>query len=346
MPDQKEETAVSLASKAVMNSDQEQHPRVVVCAETAASTAKVIPHAMALSSALGIELLLVHVIEPRQTAQTPFDPFEWDLRRREAEAFIEGLSKQYESRKRKIRTRVLQGRSSDQICTCLIENIDDIAALCRSDVEQIGHIGQTARRVLERAANSILMVPASSDADKNVAVNYQRILVPLDGSARAETALPLAKRIAQATNATLILVHAIPDPELTEIDPLDNEDIALRDSLLRRNERVAREYLDRVKENIRAVGLAAGSVILTGGDARRLLNDAIVTESADLLILSSHGHSGHAEVATGDVTSYLLAHSSVPVLMIRRVRQNYNHGNHHFFRSAESRGVRRPTGTN
>ena len=116
--------------------------------------------------------------------------------------------------------------------------------------------------------------------------------------------------------------------------------------MLRRNERVAREYLDRVKENIRAVGLAASSVILTGGDARRLLTDAIVTESADLLMLSSHGHSGNAEVATGDVTSYLLAHSSVPVLMIRRIRQNYNHGNHHFFRSAESRGVRRPTGTN
>ena len=63
-------------------------PKVVVCTETATSTAILIPHAMALSNALGFTLQLVHVIEPRAASQIPFDPIEWDLRRREAEAFV------------------------------------------------------------------------------------------------------------------------------------------------------------------------------------------------------------------------------------------------------------------
>ena len=324
--------------------EHESRPKVVVCTETATSTAILAPHAIALSNALGFTLQLVHVIEPRAASQIPFDPIEWDLRRREAEAFVAGLSKQYEAPQRKILTRVSQGRTSDQICTCLADNLEDIVALCRSDVELPGHIGQTARRVLENAANSVLMVPAS--ADKEVSINYQRILVPLDGSARAECALPLAKKIAQAFNGKIILIHAIPEPVLTEIDPLNNEDIELRDSLLRRNERVAKGYMDRIQENMSADGLVATSIILAGGDSRRLLNESIINESADLLILSSHGCGGHAEVAAGDVTSYLLANSRVPTLMIRRPGQNGYGGSQHVYRSADSKGARRPTGAN
>lgn len=345
MPDSKEKSAVSVASSSCANDDKVgQIPKVLVCAETASSTAKVIPHAMALANALGIELQLIHVIEARQASPTPFDPFEWDLRRREAEAFVSGLSKQYGSKKLEIRTQVLQGRTSEKICASLVDNEEDIVALCRSDVEQPGHIGQTARRVLEKAVNSVLIVPPS--ANRDVDVNYQRILIPLDGSARAESALALAKKIAQATNAKLILIHAIPDPVLTEIDALDNEDIELRNSLLRRNERVARDYLDRIVENISAGGVTSTRVILNGSDARRQLTEAIIAQSADLLILSSHGHSGHADVATGDVTGYLLANSSVPILMINRASRHGNHGGKHFYRSADSKGVRRPTGTN
>jgi nucleotide-binding universal stress UspA family protein len=136
----------------------------VVCAEQTASAAKVIPHAHAqtLAAALAAELLLVHVIEAHQPGFAPSDPFERDLRRREAEAFVSDLSKQYQSGGNVIATRVLQGRSSDQICSCVIDKDTDIAALCRSDVEQSGHIGQTARRVLKMAASSVLMIPANA----------------------------------------------------------------------------------------------------------------------------------------------------------------------------------------
>ncbi|WP_201384564.1 universal stress protein [Ktedonobacter sp. SOSP1-85] len=40
---------------------------------------------------------------------------------------------------------------------------------------------------------------------------FKRILVPLDGSPRAERALPLAKRIARATRGSIVLVYVV-DP--------------------------------------------------------------------------------------------------------------------------------------
>ncbi len=39
---------------------------------------------------------------------------------------------------------------------------------------------------------------------------FRRILVPLDGSARAERALPMAARLAQASGGSLFLVRVVP----------------------------------------------------------------------------------------------------------------------------------------
>jgi len=314
-------------------------PKVVVCAGNSTSTGRVIPHAMTLSKALGAELLLVHVMEPQPPAYTPFDPFEWDLRRREAEAFVAEVAKLYSTDERGIATQVLQGRSSEQICACVVDNVQDIAALCRSDVETPGHIGNTARRVLERATSSVLVVPPT--APEGQPARYQRLLVPLDGSARAESAVSFARKIALAEQAEIVLVHAIPDPVMTEVGPLESEEIELKERLTRRNEGVARDYLERIREQLRGADLQVRCLILTGGDARRLLTSAIVTEAADLLVMSSHGNSGYANVSAGDFASYILAHSSVPVLMIRR-QTDTSHG--HVYRGAESKGVRRPAG--
>jgi K+-sensing histidine kinase KdpD len=92
---------------------KQKPPTVVVCAEQTASAVKVIPHAQAVAAALAAELLLVHVIEAHQPSFAPSAPFEWDLRRREAEAFVSDLSMQYQSGDNVIATRGLQGRPSD-----------------------------------------------------------------------------------------------------------------------------------------------------------------------------------------------------------------------------------------
>lgn len=314
-------------------------PRVLICAETPLSTAKIMPHAKAIATALGAELMLVHVMEAHNSKCMPADPVEWECWRREAEAFVNALSREHSPSEYSISTRVLQGHASDQISTCITSNLDDVAVLCRSGVDVPGRLGHTVRNVLENVDSSVLVVPANTDCTG--VPPYRRVLLPLDGSSRAEAAIAVAIKIARDQSAEIVLVHAVPEPDLIAVGPLEAEDIELKNRLQHRNELVAHDYLARQCEHIRSAGVAARPVVLVDGDARRQLNRAIVNESIDLVVISSYGIGGHADVSAGDTAIFLLANSPVPVLMIRQAqgsRSSHVHG------SSQSIGVRQPTG--
>jgi nucleotide-binding universal stress UspA family protein len=138
----------------------------------------------------------------------------------------------------------------------------------------------------------------------------------------------MGRRIAEFHGAELILAHAIPEPELTEIGPPQPEDEELRASLNRRNERVARKYLDRVRAGLSGNNVAIHTLMLTSGDARHLLMRAVEEREADLIVLSSHGHSGHVNMEVGSVASHLSTHAPVPVLLVRSLADaTGNNGN-------------------
>ena len=313
-------------------------PRVIVCVDQSELSAKVIPHARTVAKSLDGILILVHVMEPGKLPHAPSDPVEWDLRRREAQIFISDLANRLKSDEISLSTKILEGQAAEQICGCRPGESGNITALGRSDDENQPRIGETARRVIETSGNSILLVPACVPLIEKA--SYSKILVPLDGSSRAESAVPYAVRIALAENAELVLAHATPQPELIHFGPLSVEDIELRERISRRNEMVAREYLDRIRAQLADCSIPVRTLILKGGDVRHQLVAAIAKQSADLLVLSAQGSSGFADVSSGDVSSFLMARSPIPVLMVRRAHEV---GKEHIFSDTASKGVRRPS---
>ena len=135
------------------------------------------------------------------------------------------------------------------------------------------------------------------------------------------------QRLSAATEGAIQLVHAVPEPGLTVIGPLAPDDIELRERIASRNERVARQYLNRVRERIAGHVTTVRTLMLRGGDARHALCNAIDGELADLIVLASHGHSGHADVATGSVASHLLARASLPLLLVRHQPREHHRAN-------------------
>ena len=313
---------------------------VIVCVDDAGSTSKVVSHARAIAGALDAEIMLVHVIEPQDSMSVPLDPVEWDLRRRRAHLVVSRLASEQGKGERSIATRVLEGRFADQICGCVSGRPQDIVALYRKKENDQWRFGGTLHRILESNLGSILLVP--EEAAELDAAGFRHIVVPLDGSPRAESVIPVAVKIAQDQGAEMLLVHATPVPVLTTIGAPEPEDAALRDQLQRRNERVAREYLVRIGDRVKAVGLSVRILILKGGDVRRSLTRAIGDVTSALLVMSSHGTSGHGDVSSGDVAGFILTRCSIPMLMIRRPE---DYGVSHIHDEAESRGVRHPTGT-
>lgn len=294
--------------------------RVVACVDNSAIAGRVVLHALAVARALDASITLLRVIEARPTGAAPTDPVEWNIRRYETRDSLKRLADASSGDDEVIDVEVIGGETAEQIYLWASAHAADFIALGTHGEGGSNEycLGGTVRHVVDRAPVSVLLVPPSAAGGR--VAPYRRILVPLDGSSRAESVLPLAIRLATATDAELLLTHVIPLPELTEIEPLEAEDLELCERVVRRNERVARAYLQHVRARVARGGLRLRVLVLRNGDVRSRLVRAIAEESVDLVVLSSTGHSGRADAPHGSVTAHLLTHPTVPLLIVRQKR--------------------------
>lgn len=134
---------------------------------------------------------------------------------------------------------------------------------------------------------------------------YQKILVPLDGSSEAETALPYAVEIAARLGSEICLVSV---SESTVLD-IDN---------------LYYSYLERVSETmkswIREYGTKESprvkSDVLLGEPAAKILSYADES-NIGLIIMASRGASGRGPQLLGSITARVLRATRKPVLLLR-----------------------------
>lgn len=267
----------------------------------------VLAHAATVAAALKRPLTIARVLEPTPAGA---DPLDRHLRVLEARAELLRLTAEVAARDAglEIRAEVVEDGPSGRLRRWAASQALDLLVLSTSDSALPGFL----LRPPTCNGPSLLIVPGAACGEAVPA--YTRILVPLDGSARAETALPLAARLAQGHDAELLVIHAVPPLELTEIEPLSSDDLDLRERAKRRNERVGRTYLERVRARIGDRSQPARAILLSDGDVRRHLADAIAREHIDLVVLSAHGH-GASGAPYGSVATYLAAHCTAPLLV-------------------------------
>jgi nucleotide-binding universal stress UspA family protein len=144
---------------------------------------------------------------------------------------------------------------------------------------------------------------------------FRRILVPLDGSARAEKAIPVAARIARHCNATLVFVEVVlPPVEFGTYSP--DRTVPLKPSAFDRREGTAQSYLESVisnyEEDLDGIGVKLELLV---GAASHEVYETIRLEAIDLIVLCSHGETGLKRWVYGSVAQELMRHSSVPILV-------------------------------
>jgi nucleotide-binding universal stress UspA family protein len=143
---------------------------------------------------------------------------------------------------------------------------------------------------------------------------FQRILVPLDGSMRAEHAIPVAARIARSTGGTLLLLRAVGLPfqqgaTLTQPDVLTD-----KESQAEINE--AHTYLSHVLQMDVLEGIGTSTQVITGAVIPAILSFANPSKT-DLIVMCSHGHTGLTRWFLGSVADKLARHAEVPVFILR-----------------------------
>jgi nucleotide-binding universal stress UspA family protein len=138
---------------------------------------------------------------------------------------------------------------------------------------------------------------------------FERIVVPTDFSGCADDAWALARRLATASGAELILVHV-----LVETPLLFTTDHT-RDVFAAAREWVARALAERV-EAAGAAGLRVRSELRTGRPHAEIV--ALATDvKADLVVIGTHGRDGLNRALLGSVADRVVHHAPCPVLTVR-----------------------------
>ncbi len=292
--------------------------QVVACLDGSNLGERAIPHAVAIARVMGATLTLLRVLERPFGDPAPADAVEWEFARREARNYVTQLATQFSVESTAIESELIEGRAAEEICRWGADRGVDltVATTHGEGGPSPWALASTARKLLDRAPGSLLIVPATS-APATATVRYRCLLVPLDGSPQAETALPIAEQLAEAHGAELILAHVVPVPELTRTGPLDAEDVELVNRFRRRNERVASVYLDRLRAWLSADGIRLRALLLQSGDVATRLASLAQVEQVDLIVMAAHGQQPQRDTPCGSATAELIARSTVPLLIVR-----------------------------
>jgi nucleotide-binding universal stress UspA family protein len=143
---------------------------------------------------------------------------------------------------------------------------------------------------------------------------FQRILVPLDGSKRAERAIPVAARIARASGGSITFLRVVTSSIEFVGYPMESPTLvqeALETELI-----VATEYLAGIARSKQLEGIATKTDVRTGITALTILSAADEQDS-DLIVMCSHGYTGLKRWMLGSVAQKVARHSQAPVFILR-----------------------------
>lgn len=144
---------------------------------------------------------------------------------------------------------------------------------------------------------------------------YGKILVPLDGSTAAESALPLVRSLARRLALPVELLGAI---DLREISrSVSAADGLFLDRLLEDESRRSAEYLDKIAKTLR--GLQVTTRGEKGEAAEVIIETAAAADRNTLIVMATHGRSGLNRFLLGSIAEKVLRATANPLLLVKAV---------------------------
>jgi nucleotide-binding universal stress UspA family protein len=145
---------------------------------------------------------------------------------------------------------------------------------------------------------------------------YQKILVPVDGSATSARGLEEAIALGRLTGAQLRLIHVIDELSLALTVGYGATYTGDVLGMLRQS---GVEILQQAEAQVRAAGLAVDKVFKEGFQGR--VCDVVVADAkrwgADLIVLGTHGRRGVERLVMGSDAEGIVRSATVPVLLVR-----------------------------
>ncbi len=197
----------------------------------------------------------------------------------------------------------MQGEPHEEIVTFAEEEGYDLIALGVKgyNVSEKILMGSTTARVIGYGNTSVLVIPWGSR------LIWERVLVPVDGSASSQAAARLAFQFVDAygLDLTVLSVADVPLHLYGVSGEAANEMIA-----------DAKSHLDQIAREMESRGIKA-EYLLREGEPAKTIVDLAGKRETDLIIMGSHGRTGLTRLLMGSVTESVIQGSPCPILVIR-----------------------------
>jgi nucleotide-binding universal stress UspA family protein len=185
----------------------------------------------------------------------------------------------------------------------------------RAGLDRMLH-GSIAQDVLRRLRAPVLVVRAelASQAER-----FERpapcLVVSLDGSRFAESALVPARDLAHALGARLVLVEVVPDGTPHVIDSTTGTVAYVDEGTQARTIAEAEAYLLEIQRGLRARDFEAHLDVRVG-DPGEQIRLAAASHSAAAVVMATHGRTGLKRALVGSVAGNVLQHGAAPVVLV------------------------------
>ena len=134
------------------------------------------------------------------------------------------------------------------------------------------------------------------------------ILVPVDGSALAEAALPRALELAEASGARVLLLRAAQSHAFPGIDPTGGQVKVVSEAEI---------YLAEIQKRLIRQRRVEVETSVSYGPAAHAIVEAARIHKADEIVMTTHGRSGLGRLLLGSVAESVLRGTTTPILLLR-----------------------------
>jgi nucleotide-binding universal stress UspA family protein len=144
---------------------------------------------------------------------------------------------------------------------------------------------------------------------------FKHILLPTDGSPVSDKAVKRGIEFAKKIGARVTALHVVSAFRFMADEGVLNP--TLRKRFEDEGKARGKEILDAIARQARAKGVRCAAVCVSGDQAFPEIVATARRSKCDLIMMASHGRRGISSLLLGSVTSKVLIHSKVPVLVVR-----------------------------
>jgi nucleotide-binding universal stress UspA family protein len=178
--------------------------------------------------------------------------------------------------------------------------------------------GSITQKVLYGTEIPVLLIKSKSP---EVSGEFNRILVPVDGSPFSEATLPYVEELTKKTNKEILLLHICEPPIVPSYgsQPINPTWKKYRDNMWEETEKLSTNYLNKTMAVLKKKGLKVKSRVIKAqsGEVAKTIMQISKEENIDLIVIATQGRTGVRGWVYGSVASKIVEDSSQPVLLVR-----------------------------